>query len=176
MLNRTALLGLAVAGLFVITPASHSLAESPLTNAVQAVAPSTIALAEKGDKDDDKKDADDEKDGDKKGEADEDKDEEHEGKGKKESKEIEQAVPLNMVPQAVLDAVKKEVPGGTITEAELEAKKGKIMYGFDVKTADAAYDVNITVDGKFFSKKIDDDKDDEKDEAAEKKPEAPEKK
>jgi uncharacterized membrane protein YkoI len=74
---------------------------------------------------------------------------------------------MNMVPEAVLDAVKKEVPGGTITEAELEAKHGKIMYSFDVKSADMAYDVKITVDGKFYSKKVDDEKD-EKDEKSEK--------
>ena len=76
---------------------------------------------------------------------------------------------------AVLDAVKKEVPNGTITEAELEAKKGKIMYAFDVKDGETVYDVKITVDGKFFSKKVDDEKDekDEHEDKADKKPAPP---
>ena len=96
-----------------------------------------------------------------------DDDEEHE---KKEQKEIEQAVPMEMVPSAILDAVKKEVPNGTITEAELVAKHHKIVYSFDVKAGDMAYDVAISVEGKFISKKVDDDAD-EKDEKDEKKPE-----
>jgi hypothetical protein len=170
MLNRNALLGLAVAGLFMAAPVTYCRAESPVVSLGRVVALSASddgAKAEKEKDDDDKKDADDEKDGEKKGE------EKEEG-WKKEKKEIEQAVPLNMVPQAVLDAVKKEVPDGTITEAELEAKKGKIMYSFDVKTATMAYDVKITVDGKFYSKKVDDDADEEKDEKP-KKAEAAEK-
>jgi uncharacterized membrane protein YkoI len=141
MLNRNLLLGLAVAGLCFVTADKVTLAESPL---VTAIHPVSFALADKADK----KDADDDKD-----------DEKGEKKEKKEEKEIEETVPMNMVPQAVLDAVKKEVPNGTITEAELEAKHGHIMYSFDVKDGAMKYDVKITVDGKFFSKKVDDDKD-----------------
>ena len=91
---------------------------------------------------------------------DEDKDDE---KGeKKQKKEVEQSVPMNMVPQAVIDAVMKECPGGKIGEAELEAKKGKIMWAFDVAVGDAKYDVKVTVDGKFYSKKVDADEKDDK--------------
>ena len=93
-------------------------------------------------------------------ETDEDKD--GEKAEKKEKKEVEQSVPMTMVPQPVIDAVMKECPGGKITEAELEAKKGKIMWAFDVTAGDAKYDVKITVDGKFYEKKADLD-DDEKD-------------
>ncbi len=74
---------------------------------------------------------------------------------------------MAMVPAAVMDAVKKEVPDGTVTEAELVAKKGKIMYSFDVKAGGTAYEVKVTVDGKFYSKKVDDDGDDKDEEARE---------
>ena len=167
MLDRKMLLALAAAGLFVTTPSARSIAASP---AVHLISMTTVA----GD-DDDKgpekgewkhKDKDDEH-----GDRDDHhgKDDEHD---EHEKKEIEQNVPMNMVPQAAIDAVMKECPGGKITEAELVAKKGKIMYSFDVKTADMAYDVKISVDGKFVSKKVDDDEKDEKDE----KPAMPEKK
>jgi uncharacterized membrane protein YkoI len=143
MLNRNLLLALAVAGFSLSGTNKISFAGTPTMTAAHAV---SFALA-------DKKEADDDKD-----------DEKGEKKEKHEEKEIEETVPMNLVPQAVLDAVKKEVPNGTITEAELEAKHGHIMYSFDVKDGAMAYDVKITVDGKFFSKKVDDDKDDEKDE------------
>ena len=82
-------------------------------------------------------------------------------KGEK-AKTIEQAVQMDMVPAGVLDAVKKECPGGKITEAELTAKKGKIMWSFDVTVGEAKYDVKVTVDGKFYEKKADDDDGDQK--------------
>jgi len=152
MLDRKTKLALTAAALFLAAPAAHRLAAAP--------PPPGVHLALLADDDDDKKgpdkvhkkDADDdEKDG---------KDDDGDKKDRKEKREIEQPVPMAMVPAAVLDAVKKEGPGGTITEAELEAKRGKIMYAFDVKSADVAYEVKITVDGKFYSKKVDDDHDD----------------
>lgn len=154
MLNRNLLLALAVAGLCVVAGDKMSMAGSPLAGLSRPV---SFAVADK--KEMEKEDAD--------GEKDAEKDDE---KGEKKwKKDIEESVPMNMIPQAVLDAVKKEVPNGTITEAELEVKKGHIMYGFDVTDGAMKYDINITVDGKFFSKVVDDDKDDEKDEKAEKK-------
>jgi hypothetical protein len=148
--------------MFVAGPIAGCAAQSHAGN----TAP-TGASASAGDEKDEKdeKEADD-KDK-KKHDADDEKDEDREHAETKVSKEIEQPVQLNLVPTEVIDAVNKEVPGGTITEAELEAKKGKIMWGFDVKSGDAAYDVKITVDGKFYSKKVEDEKD-EKDEKAEK--------
>lgn len=168
MLDRKTLLGLAVAGLFVAGPAGRAFAAA--TPVVPLPAMTTTASVA-GDEDDEKGPKKREKEHEK--EHDE-KDEEHEEKHgkheKHEEKEIEQAVPMNMVPQAVLDAVMKECPGGKVTESELEAKKGKIVYAFDVKVGDVTYDVKISVDGKFISKKVDDDGDNEKDE---KKPAAP---
>ena len=146
MLDRKTLLGLMIAGLSLNAPAVRCFAQ-----AVPAPVPPHAKMDkhEAHDKEHD--------------EEDQEKSEKGEKKERKEEKEIEQAVPMAFVPAAILDAVKKEVPNGTITEAELEAKKGKIMYCFDVTAGDMKYDVKITVDGKFYSKKVDDEKD-EKDE------------
>ncbi len=171
MSDRKSLLGLAVAGLFVGLPAARSLAAVPVVR----FATLTAAAAPDDDDDDDKKPA-------VKGEKKEEKEDDEKGEkgekewGEKHEKKIETDVPIAMVPQPVIDAVMKECPGGKITESELEAKHGKIMYGFDVKVGDVTYDVNISVDGKFVSKKVDDDGDNEKDEKDEKKPAMGEKK
>lgn len=69
----------------------------------------------------------------------------------------EQKVPIDQLPQAVVDTVKKEVPDGTITEAEKEKKHDKTVYELDVKTADTKYEIKTKEDGKFISKKVDDD-------------------
>ena len=167
MMDRTTLLGLAVAGLCLTAPTARSWAAAPAVR----LASLTTTVAPDDDDDDDKKGPEKGEPKKKGGDDDDDGKGERKGRGNKdekekgEKKEIEQAVPMAMVPAAVLDAVKKEVPGGTITEAELEAKRGKIMYSFDVTSGEMAYDVKITVDGKFYSKKVEDkDEDDEKDE------------
>jgi uncharacterized membrane protein YkoI len=158
MLKQNLFLGLAAAGLFVISPAKLSLAGSLL------VPLSHPAVSTLTDQDDQKmRDDDERKDG---AEKDQEK---HDRKERKEHEETEESVPMNMVPQAVLDAVKKEIPNGSITEAELEAKRGHIMYAFEVKDGELKYEVKIRVDGKFFSKKVDDDKDENEMKAAEKK-------
>jgi uncharacterized membrane protein YkoI len=160
MLDRKQLLALAVGGILTAMPTTRLRAQTTasIVDGVSHLMSFSVA-DEKNEKEDDEKGGE--------HEEHEEHDEHDEHGEKHEEKEIEQAVPMNMVPEAVLDAVKKEVPGGTITEAELEAKHGKIMYSFDVKSADMAYDVKITVDGKFYSKKVDDEKD-EKDEKSEK--------
>ncbi len=151
MFDRTTLLALTAAGLCLTAPTGRVFAAGPVR-----LASMTTAVT---DDDDEKKGK--EKHEDEKHDADDD---EHKG----ERKSIEQKVPMAMVPAAVMDAVKKEVPDGTVTEAELVAKKGKIMYSFDVKSGSTAYEVKVTVDGKFYSKKVDDDADD-KDDKPEKK-------
>ena len=159
MLDRKILLALAAAGIFAAVPSARSHAASAdvhLASMNSSASDDDDKGSEKGDWK--HKDKDEDHDG---------KDEDHDkhGKGERdEKKEIEQPVPMNMVPQAAIDAVMKECPGGKITEAELVAKKGKITYSFDVRTADMAYDVKISVDGKFISKKVDDDDKDDKDE------------
>jgi hypothetical protein len=153
------------AGLFVGAGASRCVAQPQGNSPVRLALLS--AADEKADKDDkdkaDKKDKEDADDDEKAETKKKDQDREDGEKEKKAETKIKQTVPLDMVPPAVLDAVKKEVPGGTITKAELVAKKDKIMWSFDVKAGDTAYEVKITVEGKFQSKEVDDEKD-EKDE------------
>jgi uncharacterized membrane protein YkoI len=78
---------------------------------------------------------------------------------KEEHEEKEDKVSIDKIPAAVVDAVKKEVPDGTITEAEKEEKHDQMVYEMDVKSGDIVYEVKISEAGKFISKKIDDDKD-----------------
>src|SRR6202000_1193763 len=86
-----------------------------------------------------------------------------EGDDHEENDEKENKITLDKVPPAVTDAVKKEVPDGTITDAEKEEKHGKTVYEIDVKSGDTTYEVKTSEDGKFISKKIDEDEKDEKD-------------
>jgi uncharacterized membrane protein YkoI len=71
----------------------------------------------------------------------------------------EQKVPVDQIPQAVVDAVKKELPDGTITEAEKQKKHDKVIYEMDVKSGKIVYEVKISEDGTFISKAVDDDQD-----------------
>ncbi len=155
MVDRKLLLGLAIAGLIV--PVSLVKCLSAASARVEVAA--TCHEKKKMDKDEEKEGKEDKED---------DEHEGHQWSKATEEKEIEETVPMAMVPSAVLDAVKKEVPDGTITEAELEAKKHHIMYSFDVTAGEIKYDVKITVAGKFHSKEVDDDADenDEKPAAA----------
>jgi uncharacterized membrane protein YkoI len=93
--------------------------------------------------------------------------EKHEKDGEKDAKEEkeekENKISLDKSPPAVVDAVKKEVPDGTIIDAEKEQKHDQTIYEMDVKSGDIVYEVKISEAGKFISKKIDDEKD-EKDE------------
>lgn len=132
MTKRASLLTLAIAGLVVSPPASRYLfaGEKP---------------PEKREHRNDKEERDDE----------DDKDEGGKHRKEKHEFEIEQPVPIEMVPTAILDVVKKEVPGGEIVEAELEARDKKIVYSFDVKAGDTMYDIKVSVDGKFISKEVD---------------------
>ncbi len=156
MPHRTTPLALAVAVLALTAPVARTSAAGP-------AAPVRLASVTAVATDDDEKGGKRVDAGKGKHETDDDE------KAEKKQKEIEQKVPVAMVPAAVMDAVKKEVPNGTVTEAELVAKKGRIMYSFDVKADGTAYEVKVTVDGKFYSKTVDDDADDEPGDQADKK-------
>jgi uncharacterized membrane protein YkoI len=83
-------------------------------------------------------------------------------KGDKDDDKNEQKVAVDQLPQGVVDTAKKEVPDGTITEAELEQKHDKKVYELEVKTSDTVYELKADENGKFISKKVDDDDDDKK--------------
>jgi hypothetical protein len=55
----------------------------------------------------------------------------------------------------VTAAVKGAMPSGTITEAEKEMYKGKLVYSLDVRDGAKEYDVIVTPDGQILSSKLD---------------------
>jgi hypothetical protein len=59
----------------------------------------------------------------------------------------EEKVPLDKLPKAVTEAVKKRFPKGEMTEAAKESENGKIVYEVTVKDGAAKYDVTVTTDG-----------------------------
>ena len=82
---------------------------------------------------------------------------EDKGDKDKEDEKDEKKVAVDQLPQGVVDTVKKEVPDGTITEAEEGQEDGKTVYELDVKSSDTAYEIKTDQNGKFISKEVDDD-------------------
>lgn len=68
------------------------------------------------------------------------------------------------VPQKVLDAATKAVPGGVVSEAAVETDgKGVKTYELDVKVGDKETEVRVSEDGTVLSTKAEDGKDDDED-------------
>jgi hypothetical protein len=61
----------------------------------------------------------------------------------------EQKVPLDKVPRAVLDAVKKRFPKAKLVEAAKESEKGKTEYEVSIEDGGTTIDVMLTPDGKI---------------------------
>jgi hypothetical protein len=59
----------------------------------------------------------------------------------------EEKLPLDKVPKAVLDAVKKRFPNAQVVEAAKETEKGKTEYEVTVKDAGKKIDVTLTPEG-----------------------------
>ena len=80
----------------------------------------------------------------------------------------EEEVPVDELPQAVLDAVENAVPGGDIQEAEKEIEKGKVVYEVEVLKDGKEYEVEVSESGSILEVEEedadeDDDGDDEND-------------
>ena len=67
----------------------------------------------------------------------------------------ESHVDVNALPLNVTAAVKGVMPSGTITEAEKEIYKNKLVYSLDVKDGEKEYDVIVTPEGQILSTKLD---------------------
>ena len=78
----------------------------------------------------------------------------------------EEEVPVDQLPQAILDAVENAVPGGTIQEAEKETEKGKIVFEVEVLKGGKEYEVEVSESGEVLEVEEEDadDDDDEEDE------------
>ena len=68
-------------------------------------------------------------------------------------------VAIKDLPKAVVDAVNKAQPGGTLVEADKETKKGKTVYEVDVTNNGKKYEVKVDETGNVLSNKIDDEED-----------------
>ncbi len=89
-----------------------------------------------------------------------DKDEEKGEKGEKESDET--PVKLEELPAPVKDTLTKEAGTGKIGDIDKEAKDGKTQYEADVTMDGKEWELKIGDDGKLISKKMEDDKDEKK--------------
>ncbi len=67
----------------------------------------------------------------------------------------EEKIAVDKLPAAVTEGVKKEMPTGTITDAEKETDDGKTIYELDVTVADTVYEVKVSEEGKVLSKEVD---------------------
>ena len=61
----------------------------------------------------------------------------------------EEKVPLDKVPKAVIDAVKKRFPKAKLVEAAKETEGGKTEYEVTIKDGDTKIDVTLTPEGKI---------------------------
>src|SRR5438105_57499 len=69
----------------------------------------------------------------------------------------EEKVPLEKVPKAVMETVKKRFPDAKIVEASTEKEDGKTVYEITVKDGGKNVDVTLTADGvmTLIEKEID---------------------
>lgn len=67
-----------------------------------------------------------------------------------------QDVPLTSLPPAVRATVERETKGGTITEIELETKKGQpSYYEIEFGVAGVKYEIHVSLEGHLLLKKLD---------------------
>lgn len=60
---------------------------------------------------------------------------------------IEEKIPLSNVPASVIDAANAAVPGGEITEVEMEVEDGETIYEVEKVVDGVEYDIDVTADG-----------------------------
>lgn len=65
----------------------------------------------------------------------------------------EENVDVHALPINVSAAVKGVLPSGTITKAEKESRRGKLVYNLAVKDGEKKYDMLVTPDGTILSTK-----------------------
>src|SRR5437868_818153 len=61
----------------------------------------------------------------------------------------EEKVPIDKLPKAVVDAVKKRFPEAEITGASKEVEDGKTLYEVALKQKDMKMDVTLTAEGEI---------------------------
>jgi len=76
----------------------------------------------------------------------------------------EENIPLSNTPAKVIEAANNAVPGGEITEVEIEVEDGETIYEVEKVVDGVEYDIDVTADGVVKEvEKEGDDEDDEED-------------
>lgn len=75
----------------------------------------------------------------------------------------EKEIDVKDLPQAVVDAAERTVPGGVIVEAEVETEKGRQIYEVEVEKDGKTTEIEIDESGKVLEIEAGDDDDDDDD-------------
>ena len=73
--------------------------------------------------------------------------------------EKEEDIPLDKVPEKVLKAAQKAVPGIKLTEAEVEKTSKGLVYELEGTSDGIEYEIEVSADGKIAKIEKDDDDD-----------------
>ena len=76
---------------------------------------------------------------------------------------IEKEIPLNEVPDVVLKAAQKAVPGIVLTEAEVEKTPKGVVYEIEGTLDGKEYEIELSSDGKVLEIEEEENDDDEND-------------
>ena len=76
---------------------------------------------------------------------------------------IEKEIPLNEVPDVVLKAAQKAVPGIVLTEAEVEKTLKGVVYEIEGTLDGKEYEIELSSDGKILEIEEEENDDDEND-------------
>jgi uncharacterized membrane protein YkoI len=86
----------------------------------------------------------------------------HKPDSKEYQEEIEKEIPLNEVPDVVLKAAQKAVPGIVLTEAEVEKTPKGVVYEIEGTLDGKEYEIELSSDGKVLE--IEEEENDDEDE------------
>ncbi len=78
-------------------------------------------------------------------------------------RESEEKILLSEVPQAILEAAEKAMPGIIITEAEIEKTDEGVVYELEGTVDGKAYEIEISEDGKVLEVELEENDDDDDD-------------
>jgi hypothetical protein len=87
----------------------------------------------------------------------------------KESEENEQTISMKEAPKAVRQTIKRETEGAKVASVDVEADKGKLVYEADAVIDGTNYEIRVDQNGRLLSKAIDNEDEDAKPTAKEKK-------
>jgi hypothetical protein len=87
----------------------------------------------------------------------------------KESEESEQTISMKEAPKAVRQTIKREAEGAKVATVDIEADKGKLVYEADAIIDGTNYEILVDTNGRLLSKAIDNEDEEAKPAAKERK-------